>query len=117
MLKMPKKAFNEKDNKALNERKNSDSALDDREDSRISHVHLRITESEKNEWEQHLKEQKYPSISRFIRVAVRDLIKKEKANANSTLSEAQREMLDFAKETIQLLKQELLREANSLTMK
>ena len=89
----------------------------DTKESKVANIHIRIEESEKNEWDAHIKEQKYPSISQFIRVAVKELIEKEKAETNNRNAQIQKEMLDFAKETVRLLKEELLREASSPGMK
>ena len=89
----------------------------DVKESKIANIHIRIEESEKHEWENHIKEQNYPSISHFIRVAAKELMKREKAMANNMIPQIQKEMLDFAKETVRLLKEELLREASSPRMK
>ena len=89
----------------------------DTKESKVANIHIRIEESEKSEWDAHIKEQKYPSISHFIRIAVKELIEKEKAETINRNAQFQKEMLDFAKETVRLLKEELLREASSPGMK
>ena len=90
---------------------------EEKKESKIANIHIRIKESEKKEWETHIKEQKYPSISHFIRVAVKELMEKEKAKTNNINAQIQKEMLDFMKETVRLFKEELVREADSLTMR
>ena len=114
---MAKKTLKTHPIKLLKESDNIDNNHKDIKESKIANVHIRIEESEKNEWETHIKEQKYPSISHFIRVAVKELMEKEKTMTNNMNAQIQKEMLDFAKETVRLLKEELLREANSPSIK
>jgi len=116
-LNLAKKTVKKHPVKLLKECDHIDNTHNDIKESKIANVHLRIEESEKSEWETHIKEQKYPSISHFIRVAVKELMEKEKTMTNNMNAQIQKEMLDFAKETVRLLKEELLREANSLSMK
>ena len=117
ILRMAKKTIKKELVKLPKESNYIDNTNKDQKESKIANVHLRIEESEKDEWEAHLKEQKYPSLSQFIRVAVKELMEKEKTMTNNMIVHLQKEMLDFAKETVQVLKEELLREANLIRMK